>query len=401
MTSIHSLPVKNLRRRPARTVALLVLVAFLACAIFGGSLVIASLQRGLGSLEARLGADIIVVPVSAKSKVNLDTILLNGTTGYFYMDRDILGQVTETEGVELASPQLFLSSLRADCCSVSVQVIGIDQETDFTIQPWIAQGTTNALEDMDVLVGSKLDTEIGDYLRIYGENCRVAGRLESTGTGLDTAVYTSMDTVRLLMEAAGAQGRNLQLTSDPDDVISAVYIKVKSGYSVEAVTNDLNLHIRKAEAVQTKSMLTGISDGLAGITSIATALMVVIWALAFGILLAVFCLLVGERKREFAVLRLVGASRRTLFRMVLIEATYLSLAGGLLGIVCGAAVVFPFSTLIETKLGLPFLIPTLGAVLLMGCVALLVTLIAGLAASGYAAFRLSRVDTGTVLREGN
>ncbi len=185
------------------------------------------------------------MPTSAKSKVNLDDMLLQGTTGYFYMDRAILDQVSAVGGVEKASPQLFLSSLRADCCSASVQVIGIDQATDFTIQPWIAQRYQKALGERDVVVGSKVNAGIGGKMRLYNERCTVVAQLDSTGTGLDPAVYTSMDTIRLLMSAAEAQGRNLKVHRRSGEVISAVYIKVKDGYSAEAVANDINLHIRK------------------------------------------------------------------------------------------------------------------------------------------------------------
>ena len=57
-----SLSIKNLVRKPGRTTALVLLTAFLALAVFGGSVVVLSLQRGLNSLEARLGADRIVLP---------------------------------------------------------------------------------------------------------------------------------------------------------------------------------------------------------------------------------------------------------------------------------------------------------------------------------------------------
>lgn len=401
MIDMRGLPFRNLRRKPARTCALLALVALLAFSVFGGSIVVLSLQSGLNSLEARLGADVIVVPASAKSKVNLDNILLQGTTGYFYMDHTILDQVSALKGVEKASPQLFLSSLRADCCSMSVQVIGIDQATDFTIQPWIVQRYQKELGEKDVVVGSKVNAQTGSRLRIYNENCNVVAQLESTGTGLDTAVYTSMDTIRLLMDASQMQGNSLKITGDPDDVISAVYIKVKDGYSAQAVTNDINLHIRKVEAVQTKSMLTGVADHLAGIASTAAGLIVFIWALAFATLMAAFCLLINERKREFAVLRMVGASRRMLSRVIISEAAYLSLAGGALGILLGAAVVFPFSNLIESQLGLPFLTPSFWLASLVAAATLLVTIVAGPAASGYTALRLSRVETGAILKEGN
>ena len=53
--------------------ALTLLTAFLALAVFGGSVVVLSLRSGLNSLEARLGADIILVPSEAQSKVSFQT----------------------------------------------------------------------------------------------------------------------------------------------------------------------------------------------------------------------------------------------------------------------------------------------------------------------------------------
>ena len=58
---ILPLSVKNLARKPGRTTALVLLTAFLALAVFGGSVITLSLRAGLRSLEARLGADIILV----------------------------------------------------------------------------------------------------------------------------------------------------------------------------------------------------------------------------------------------------------------------------------------------------------------------------------------------------
>ena len=65
-----SLSLKNLVRKPGRTLTLAFLTAFLALAVFGGSVVVLSLRSGLNSLEARLGADIILVPSEAQSKVS-------------------------------------------------------------------------------------------------------------------------------------------------------------------------------------------------------------------------------------------------------------------------------------------------------------------------------------------
>ena len=45
--NLKKLPFRNLARRPARTAALVTLVAFLALSVFAGSLVISSLNNGL------------------------------------------------------------------------------------------------------------------------------------------------------------------------------------------------------------------------------------------------------------------------------------------------------------------------------------------------------------------
>ncbi|MBQ9299771.1 MAG: ABC transporter permease, partial [Clostridia bacterium] len=352
-----SLSVKNLIRKPGRTAALALLTAFLALAVFGGSVVVLSLRNGLSSLEARLGADIILVPSSAQSKVSFQNMFLQGTTGAFYMDASALDKALEVEGVEKAAPQTFLASLKADCCSVKIQVIGIDPAVDFTVQPWIARSLSRGLGDLEVAVGCKVEADVGEILRIYDQRCKVVAQLEPTGTGLDTAVYCNMDTMRLLLAAAEEKGVRHKITSDDDDMISAVYVKVKDGFDIDAVNSKLTGHIRKATAVRTRSMITGVSDSLAGISRTVTGLIAAVWVLAFIILLLAFVLIVRERTREFAVQRLLGTSRRMLGRMVLGEAALCSLLGGAVGVGLAALMVFPFAALIESKLQLPYLMP--------------------------------------------
>ena len=393
---------KNLTRRPGRTAALVILTALLSLSVFGGTVVVHSLRQGLSSLESRLGADIIVVPSSAQSKVSFQNMLLQGTTGAFYMDAQNLERVREVEGVEVAAPQVFLASLKADCCSVKIQVIGFDPETDFFVQPWIEQSVSRALGELDVVVGCKVEAGIGEIIRIYDERCKVVGRLAPTGTGLDTAVYCNMSTMKTLLKAAEAKGISHKITSDPeDDVISAVYVKVKEGWDIGQVNSRIQGHTRKASAVRTRSMLTDVSDSLTGISATVTSLIGAVWALALVILVVAFVMIANERKREFAVLRLLGTSRAMLGGMLLRESALCSLLGGALGILAAAAVVFPFTPLIETGIGLPYLRPPLSKIAALAAAGLAATVLVGSAASSWASFRLSRVDPGVVLREGN
>ena len=376
------------------------LTAFLALAVFGGSVVVLSLQSGLGSLEARLGADIILVPSEAQSKVSFQNMFLQGTTGAFYMDASALDKALEVEGVEKAAPQTFLASLKADCCSIRIQVIGIDPERDFTVQPWISRSLNRELGDMDVAVGCKVEADVGEIIRIYEQRCKVVARLEATGTGLDTAVYCNMNTMNMLLRAAEEKGVSHKIESG-DQVISAVYVKVKDGCDIDAVNSRLTGHLRKVTAVRTRSMITGVSDSLAGVSRTVTILIAAVWALAFIILLLAFSLIIRERAREFAVLRLAGASRGMLSRLVLLESSLCGLLGGLVGTGLASLLLFPFAQLIESALNLPYLMPKLGTMLLLAAGTVLLSVTVAAFSSGFAAWRLSRMDPGTALREGN
>ena len=393
--------VKNLKRKPGRTIALILLTAFLALAVFGGSVIVLSLRNGLQSLEARLGADIILVPSEAQSKVSFQNMFLQGTTGAFYMDASVTDKALEVPGVEKAAPQVFLASLKADCCSVKIQVIGIDPARDFTVQPWIARSLTGELGEMEVAVGCKVEAGIGEILRIYDQRCKVVARLEPTGTGLDTAVYCNMETMNTLLAAAEAKGVSHKISSGDDSAVSAVYIKVRDGYDIDTVNTALTGKLRKVTAVRSRSMITGVSDSLAGVSRTVTVMIVVIWVLAFVILLTAYVLIVRERTREFAVLRLVGASRKMLGRMVLQESAFCGLAGGVQGVAAGAVGIFSFSTLIESSLGLPYLVPALPVVAQLAGGTIVLAAAVSAVASAFAARRLSRVNPGTALREGN
>ncbi len=319
----------------------------------------------------------------------------------FYMDASVQEKAMEIPGVEKVAPQTFLASLKADCCSIKIQVIGIDPEKDFTVQPWIARTLTGKLGDMDVVTGCKVEAGIGEIIRIYEQRCKVVAQLEPTGTGLDTAVYCNMDTMKILLAAAEEKGISHKITSGNDSVISAVYVKVKDGYDIDTVNSALTGRLRKVAAVRTRSMITGVSDSLAGISRTVSAMIIIIWVMALIILLLAYIMIVRERIREFAVLRLIGASRRMLGRLVLMESAACGLVGGAACIAAAAVGVLAFASLTESSLGLPYLFPGLPAVLLLAAGTLLLSIAVSALASAAAAWKLSNVNPGTALREGN
>jgi putative ABC transport system permease protein len=147
-------------------------------------------------------------------------------------------------------------------------------------------------------------------------------------------------------------------------------------------------------------MITGISDSLAGVSRTVTLLIALVWVLAVVILLLVFLMISRERAGEFAVLRLLGASRQGLGRMVLTESALCGVLGGAAGTALAALCIFPFSALIEQQLSLPYLLPGAGTILALALGTVLLASAVSAAAGFLAARRLSRVDPGSALRGG-
>ena len=83
------------------------------------------------------------------------------------------------------------------------------------------------------------------------------------------------------------------------------------------------------------------------------------------------------------------------------EALLTGVCGGMLGSLIGLAVIVPFNRAIEEQLGLPFLLPGAGTIIGYFAAAVILTALAGAAAAGIAALRISRMDTGLILRGDN
>ena len=399
--TFSSLPVLNLLGKKGRSAALFSFALLLSCAIFGGALILTSLRRGLHSLELRLGADIVVVPYEARTKVSADTILNQGNRTYFYMSKANIDKVAHIEGVAQVSPQIYMCSMNAGCCSVSLQLIGFDPATDFTIQPWVRETFSGSLGDGDILIGSKVSLTESRKLKFFNQEWNIVAQLDETGTGLDNAVFANLSTIAMMMGAAEEIGWGFTNEKNaPDKVVSTIMVKVADGYDIDNVASQIQRKVRKTQAVKTKAMTSGIASSLASFSKIIGALTVVVWALCLVILVVVSTLIIGERKKEFAVLRVMGASQKKLARLVMSESILVNVAGGLSGIALAALVIIPFHALIKAAIGLPFLLPgavVIGALVLL---TLVLSVICGCLTSAYAAHSIARIDTGVILREG-
>lgn len=399
MRSINSLPIKNLVRKSARSLALIFISAFLALSAFGGTVMVTSLSNGINSLSARLGADIIVTPYAATSQVSYDSVIIQGKPGQFYMDSKYYEEIkTEIEGIDKITAQFYLASAKASCCSSRLQIIGFDPATDFSIQPWVEKSYSDKLGLYDAVVGSDVTPNTDMTVEIYGKTLHVQAVLDKTGTELDSALYVDIDTMKELIRAHNEKNPNQEKTIDPDNVVSSVLIKVADGYDIDEVAGDINLHVRQVKAIRTQNMISGVSESLSGVSATISLLMVVVWILSAVILAIVFTMNINERKKEFAVLRVLGASRVKLAGLVFREAALYGFLGSLLGAGLTVLITALFTPAIENMIGLPFLLPPVPVMLIAGALTVVLTVAAGAVTAASSAVKISKIDTGLILR---
>lgn len=402
MSLASSLASKNISRKLSRSILMTVVVIFLSFTLFAGSFLILSLQRGLKSYRERLGADIVVIPNSSKGHGSVDDIFLQGITGNYYISAKDIAKIEAVEGIEQVSRQFYLTSAKASCCSTRIQIIGIDPETDFTIQPWISNNYKGTLAADEIIVGNSVSAAVSDHVKFYGRSYRVAAKLDRTGTGLDSAVFTGMDTIRQMAEDAGNLMETDAFTGvNIKDCASAVLIKVKDGYQISDVTDDINIHITKVQATSARSMISDIADGLGNVSGIIGFLVVLVFILAIVILAVVYALLSNERRKEFAVLRTIGASGKMLFGVMSFEALYIGSAGSVIGIILALILSYSLESSIKDSLELPYLIPDVPAVILIILLTFLIAVLTGIVISFISAGKIVRKDTGLLLREEN
>ncbi len=389
----------DLLRRPFRTVALLFLVCALSFGLFAGSLISLSLQNGTDALSKRLGADLLVVPRGYERRTQ--GILLGGEPSTFYMDAAWTQRIAGAKGVRAASPQLFVATLNADCCSSPVQIVGFDQKTDFTVGPWIGSARPGPLSMDEIVIGGAVNGSVGGRFKLLGRSYAVAAKLDRTGTGFDSSVFMTLQAAR---RAAVDYVKKTGGAEVPAGAVSSVAVSLRDGYSAGDVEDNIggaaDAAHQKISVISAEKFVGSLSGSLRRTIGFAAALCCLLWVLSVVVLAVVFSVALNERKREFGLLRSLGATKGKLVSLVLLEAGGVSLAGGILGVGLGALLLLPSGAFLQQSLNLPYLQPSAPQLAALAAASLVLAFAAGPVSTLASVVRLCRDDAYLVIREG-
>lgn len=399
--TLRALILANVRQQPARTAVLAALTALFCITLFIGAVLDRKAGQGMRLAAERLGADILFVPYG--HEIRAQNALLRGEPGSFYMDRGFAEALRHEPGVERVTTQLFLATLKASCCTLPVQLIGFDPATDFVVRPWMAAALDRPLQEDEVVVGCKIAAEPGESIRLFGRDFRIAARLDATGIGFDASVFLEQDRARRLL-LLSELGPRLDLPQglDRNSFVSSTLVKAAPGVDVTQLANALSEKYAakyNLDFAAVADMMSDIAATLQLFSGVFQVLAAGLWAAAVLVTGLVFSLLVRERRREFGLLRLMGASRGQLVRLVVGEAMLVSGAGAGLGTLAAGTVFALFSTWAEVTLRLPRVGLSLQELCGAGAVVAGLGLLTGPAACLPVISRLNRMDTHDIVRE--
>ncbi len=206
-------------------------------------------------------------------------------------------------------------------------------------------------------VAAELDVRLGDHIEPthgiesgavahrHRQLWDVVGVLRRTGTPIDRLVLINLDSFFRIGDHSGGV---IPETNEPG--ISAVLLFPKPGVHKALLLSQLD----KRTTLQVADVDSEVRALLALVGNVdrvffAIAVLVVLVGVV-SVAVAIYNTL-ASRRREFAILRILGASRRTIFGMLVGEAALLSAVGGVLGACAGHGVVAATAAMIEQSAG--------------------------------------------------
>jgi putative ABC transport system permease protein len=398
LSSFIELAWKNANRNAFRSWTIVICAALMAGLAVSSTIVIGGARNSLRVAMERLGADIIVVPAGTEHA--MENAFLMGVPAAAWMPRNSLDRIAAIPGVEAVSPQLFLSTLRgALCCSVpEMFLVAYDPETDFALKPWLEENLEDGLHLGQAVGGAfvYVPADPGTIL-VYGYEIDLKRNLKPTGTGLDQSMFFTFETANEIARLSSVQAE--QELTIPGDEISAVMVKVERGTDTHQVAQQIQQALPQVATVESTNLFHSQRVQITGLLQSVLVLLGVAWLLAVALIGLVFSMAVNERRQQIGVLRALGFTRRFVLQSLLAEGLILALAGGVAGSALFIFAVYLFRHALIQLIGVPFLIPSLFALIILAAGALALALASVTLGALIPTLRIGLMDPADAMRK--
>ena len=174
---------------------------------------------------------------------------------------------------------------------------------------------------------------------IHEEEYSVVGVLAPTSSPVDRVIWIPIEGIYHMSGHYGRNAEGEELPASPQKGIpqefrevSAVMLQLAGGQAGFSLSNEINRGETEATLVwPIATTMAQLLQKLGWVNRILEWVAVLVVVVAAGSLLASLYNTMNERREEFAVLRALGARRRLVFSVILLEAASLAAAGAVLG----------------------------------------------------------------------
>jgi putative ABC transport system permease protein len=288
------------------------------------TLIIQGAEDSLLLATERLGADIVVVAEGADPSA--EGALLMGRPTASSMPATIVARVAAIPGVAVASPQLYVGTIKGSPGSQADEwsLIAYHPETDFTVHPWLERELIGGLGVGEAIGGSLVVTPGGaGAISVNGYQVALKNRLTATGTGLDRSLFFTFATLeRMQAQAPGPGEGQLELSHNK---LSSVMVKVHPGADIDQVALQIMQEVPEVTPIPSLALFRAFRKQLGAVVQSYLVVLGIVWGISILIIGLIFTIAANERRREIAVLRALGSTRGFVFRSLLAEAALLAL----------------------------------------------------------------------------
>ena len=343
----------NLYRRPARTLLTIAAISLGIAAVVALTSIAWGFEAGWQKANDARGTDLIVTRITSENTMPSPFLAdqVQQALSDFPHIESVVGLLSEMLSVSEGAPPMFVFGW----------AYGSYLWDHLRLQEgrWPASDSEHAVA-IGTIAAEILHKKTGDTLDIEGQSFQVVGIFESSAMVENGAVLMTLTQAQQITDKPGKVNiLNLKLDAQASDA-DVETIKTQVRQSMPGF-----IAITSGELVQ-KNAVVRISKAMSNATILIAGLVGAL--IVFNTML----MSINERTKEIGILLALGWQRRTIIKLVFSESLFLTLAGGIVGIVLGVTLTWGLEHIelmrgkIDAVFSIPFMFGVLGLSVILG-----------------------------------
>lgn len=241
-------------------------------------------------------------------------------------------QLAVTDGVADSAPVLGVpSSFLKDGSQTAYYLLGFDPDDADVAGPWdIADGRATIADGetvLDRVLASKNGIDVGDTVSMIDKDFTVVGLSNETAAVGNFYAFITLDDAREVMQS-------------PESV-SYFILSPTDGVAATTLADQVRSEVQGVEAITSAEFAENSKQIVISMIGRPLKVMIALGVLVGAAVIALTVLsLSSEQRRDFGVMKAIGARDRTLYRLVAAQAVLLALGGYVIGGVVAYAAQF-------------------------------------------------------------